>query len=201
MWDWSNEQFTQPPQQLDQQDYFSAPTSATAAAWSTDPSWNSFDIDAFSSINPTLLVNWDVDDSSPSSQEELPWTWPTDSPSSSDTVSPPASDSPPAKTPRRRGRRPSSRRRKSHNEIEQKYRNTVNTAIQNLQSAIPQLSLPGGAETNHRPQLTKATVLISATMYIKQLEQERDKLLEMNKIFRDAIARGKLLPDMQTPTQ
>jgi hypothetical protein len=38
-----------------------------------------------------------------------------------------------------------------------------------------------------RPQLTKAAILIGATSYIKQLEQEREKLLAENRLFRNTL--------------
>jgi hypothetical protein len=175
------------PNQLDSQEYFnySPPT------WSPDSSWGNTNVNPLA-IDPTVTQYWPIDDSFQSSPEL------STSPMSSQAATPPAPEEPVVKVPRKRGRQPQPSKRKAHNEIEQKYRNTVNAAIQGLQRAVPQLSSSDGNSLGDRPQLTKAAILIGATTYIKQLEQEREKLLEENKVFRDAVMRERLLSEMRT---
>jgi hypothetical protein len=81
---------------------------------------------------------------------------------------------------------PKSNKRVPHKQVEKKYRENINAQLDALRRAIPMSKqLTGSADSpdledlpmNSR-QPSKALILSSATMYIKQLEQENEKLKE-----------------------
>ncbi|KIV99254.1 uncharacterized protein PV09_09025 [Verruconis gallopava] len=88
---------------------------------------------------------------------------------------------------RNRSGRKATSNRKTHNEIEKKYRDSVSDALNGLKGVVPQVSSAKiGAEISSA-QMTKVGILTSATSYIKQLEQERDLLLQENNVLRDIM--------------
>ncbi|KAF2415912.1 hypothetical protein EJ08DRAFT_703780 [Tothia fuscella] len=112
----------------------------------------------------------------------------TESPEASPfSLSPPTSPhTPSAKTPcpttgvaKRRGGRPrfskpSASARIPHHQVEQKYRDGLNSAIEQLRMSVP--STAQWEKTD--PRASKATVLACAIDYIQEIEGERDKLVE-----------------------
>jgi hypothetical protein len=91
------------------------------------------------------------------------------------------------------------RRRLPHNQVERKYRESLNTQLESLRRVIPALQQPipssavgddslcpgDKADIEDLPSLapskpSKAVVLASATAYIKQLEKEKKALAEEN---------------------
>lgn len=166
-----------------QQDYFTNPSSEWAPMFADNSNTNPLAVDH----NQTDF--W----SSPSTFESLPSQSPDEfgsrnfspsatacsSPSGSEIMSPRMSKKRSAnkhiKRIKRRGSDSLPTTRKPHKEIEQKYRKSVNAAIQALQHSVPNLS-SAGHTVDCQPQLTKVAVLIGATKYIQELTQERDRL-------------------------
>jgi len=83
----------------------------------------------------------------------------------------------------------SKRIRQPHTLVEQRYRNSLNAGIHQLQMAIPHLA--DLQRTNKfkidRPQPTKATIIASAVQYIKTIELERDELLAAKEWSRSKV--------------
>jgi hypothetical protein len=76
-----------------------------------------------------------------------------------------------------------------HSLVEQKYRQSVNAAIKQLQHAIPHLS--NDDDIHEGTRVTKTTVIVRGTEYIRQLEQERKLLrLENQKLWQMARGNG-----------
>jgi hypothetical protein len=108
----------------------------------------------------------------------------------------PAKPAPPA--PRKRGRprlnhadtdpnalcpagKPRSKctRRLPHNQVERKYRESLNAELDRLRRAVPTLPQhDNSTEVGGPPKPSKATVLASAIEYIKAIESDREKLIE-----------------------
>jgi hypothetical protein len=78
--------------------------------------------------------------------------------------------------------------RTSHCAVEQKYRQSVNSAIQRLQKA-----LPASSQSKQFSQLTKAGIIASGADYMKSLQRECDRLKTENDALRDAAKRDHLL--------
>jgi len=67
-----------------------------------------------------------------------------------------------------------------HNQVERKYREGLNLELERLRRAVP--TLPQGDEAGlmGQPKPSKAMVLAGAIEYIRNIERERDELLEEN---------------------
>jgi hypothetical protein len=92
---------------------------------------------------------------------------------------------------------PKEKKRIPHNEVERKYRDSVNNQMDCLRRVVPILQqTPGicdGADMEDLPvpsKPSKAAVLASATAYIKQLEREKKEQKEQNDVLQ---ARVKML--------
>ncbi|KAF2453430.1 hypothetical protein BDY21DRAFT_292926 [Lineolata rhizophorae] len=101
------------------------------------------------------------------------------------------------------------RRRLPHNQVERKYRESLNTQLDSLRRVVPALqqnnaqrtAAAGGAESgggggSNGPDIedlpaptkpSKAVVLASATAYIKQMEKEKRQLADENALLRSRI--------------
>jgi hypothetical protein len=60
-----------------------------------------------------------------------------------------------------------------HNEVEKRYRNSLNFELRRLQMVVPYLA---NSDECRVPSPTKATIIASAVQYIKAIEAERDAL-------------------------
>ncbi|KAF1914131.1 hypothetical protein BDU57DRAFT_282672 [Ampelomyces quisqualis] len=89
---------------------------------------------------------------------------------------------------------PKSRRRLPHNQVERKYRESLNTQLESLRRVVPSLQQNQGAcdgadmedlPTPSKP--SKAVILGSATAYIKQQEKDKESLAEENRLLRARI--------------
>lgn len=98
--------------------------------------------------------------------------------------SPPANDDP----------KPKSRRRLPHNQVERKYRESLNTQMESLRRVVPTLQQDARAcdsadiedlPTTSKP--SKAVILASATAYIKQQEKDKKSLAEENQLLRTRV--------------
>ncbi|RMZ67367.1 transcription factor bhlh [Pyrenophora seminiperda CCB06] len=86
--------------------------------------------------------------------------------------------------------KPKSRRRLPHNQVERKYRESLNTQLESLKRVVPSLQQNRGCDgadiedlpTPSKP--SKAVILASATAYIKQMEKDRKGLAEENEMLR-----------------
>jgi hypothetical protein len=67
-----------------------------------------------------------------------------------------------------------------HNQVERKYRETLNAEMERLRVNIPTLPQHDGSSLAGPPRPSKATVLSAAVDYIKQLEAETERLAEQN---------------------
>jgi hypothetical protein len=90
--------------------------------------------------------------------------------------------------------KPKSRRRLPHNQVERKYRESLNTQLESLRRVVPALqqNRPAcdGADIEDLPtpsKPSKAVVLASATAYIKQIEKENKTVQEENQNLRARI--------------
>jgi hypothetical protein len=88
--------------------------------------------------------------------------------------------------------KPKPRRRQPHNQVERKYRESLNTQLTTLSKVVPSLQQNGcdGADIEDLPtpsKPSKAVILASATAYIKQLEKERKALADENAILHARI--------------
>ena len=90
----------------------------------------------------------------------------------------------PPKLPRRsRSSKSTITKRIPHNEVERKYRNTLNAAMEQLRAKVPTLPQHDGSFTGPLKP-TKVFVLVAAVEYIERLEAENARLIEENKIKR-----------------
>jgi hypothetical protein len=87
--------------------------------------------------------------------------------------------------------KPKSRRRLPHNQVERKYRESLNTQLESLRRVVPALQQNGGgcdgADIEDLPtpsKPSKAVILASATAYIKQQEKDKKSLADENQILR-----------------
>ena len=75
-------------------------------------------------------------------------------------------------------------RRLPHNQVERKYRESLNAELERLRRVVPTLPQGDSTDLTSPPKPTKATILASAINYIKLIEAERDRLQEENKFLR-----------------
>jgi hypothetical protein len=87
-----------------------------------------------------------------------------------------------------------SRRRLPHNQVERKYRESLNTQLDSLKRVVPSLQQGQGAcdgadiedlPTPSKP--SKAVILASATAYIKQMEKDKKSLADENQLLRTRV--------------
>lgn len=88
--------------------------------------------------------------------------------------------------------KPKPRRRQPHNQVERKYRESLNTQLTTLSKVVPSLQQHGcdGADMEDLPtpsKPSKAVILASATAYIKQMEKEKKALQDENAILHARI--------------
>lgn len=74
----------------------------------------------------------------------------------------------------------SASQRVPHNQVERKYRETLNAEMERLRINVPTLPQHDGTSLAGPPKPSKATVLAAAVDYIKQLEAETERLAEQN---------------------
>ncbi|KAF1851381.1 uncharacterized protein K460DRAFT_271438 [Cucurbitaria berberidis CBS 394.84] len=89
---------------------------------------------------------------------------------------------------------PKSRRRLPHNQVERKYRESLNTQLDSLRRVVPSLQQNSracdGADIEDLPTTSKpskAVILASATAYIKQQEKEKKSLADENQLLRTRV--------------
>jgi hypothetical protein len=100
----------------------------------------------------------------------------------------------PGESPKRRGRPAYPSRRKSHNEIEARYRGTINAALKTLQQELPDVT---GSEQRLRGNPTKADVMMSAAAFIRQLKEENQRLWDGNERLRGMLERKGIVLDAE----
>lgn len=90
--------------------------------------------------------------------------------------------------------KPKSRRRLPHNQVERKYRESLNTQLESLRRVVPSLQQGqracDGADIEDLPtpsKPSKAVILASATAHIKQLEKEKKQMADENLLLRTRI--------------
>ncbi|KAF3049581.1 hypothetical protein E8E11_007776 [Didymella keratinophila] len=102
----------------------------------------------------------------------------------------PVQDSPPAAT----DDKPKNRRRLPHNQVERKYRESLNTQLESLRRVVPSLQQNAracdGADIEDLPtpsKPSKAVILASATAHIKQQEKDKKALADENALLRARV--------------
>ncbi|EMD86924.1 hypothetical protein COCC4DRAFT_141539 [Bipolaris maydis ATCC 48331] len=90
--------------------------------------------------------------------------------------------------------KPKSRRRLPHNQVERKYRESLNTQLDSLKRVVPSLQQnPRACDSADIEDLpapskpSKAVILASATAYIKQMEREKKSLADENQLLRTRV--------------
>jgi hypothetical protein len=90
--------------------------------------------------------------------------------------------------------KPKSRRRLPHNQVERKYRESLNTQLDSLKRVVPSLQQNNracdGADIEDLPtpsKPSKAVILASATAYIKQMEKDKKRVEEENQLLRTRV--------------
>jgi hypothetical protein len=90
--------------------------------------------------------------------------------------------------------KPKSRRRLPHNQVERKYRESLNTQLDTLRRVVPSLQQSAancdGPDIEDLPtpsKPSKAVILASATAYIKQQEKDKKQLADENQLLRARI--------------
>jgi hypothetical protein len=90
--------------------------------------------------------------------------------------------------------KPKSRRRLPHNQVERKYRESLNTQLDSLLRVVPSLqpNQPSceGADIEDLPapaRPSKAIILASATAYIKQMEKDKKKVEDENMLLKKRV--------------
>ncbi|KAH7138573.1 hypothetical protein B0J11DRAFT_19785 [Dendryphion nanum] len=90
--------------------------------------------------------------------------------------------------------KPKSRRRLPHNQVERKYRESLNTQLESLRRVVPALQQNqrgcDNADIEDLPapsKPSKAVILASATAYIKQMEKDKKSLAEENAALRQRM--------------
>lgn len=90
--------------------------------------------------------------------------------------------------------KPKSRRRLPHNQVERKYRESLNTQLESLRRVVPSLQQNqrgcDGADIEDLPtpsKPSKAVILASATSYIKQMEKDKKSLADENQLLRTRV--------------
>jgi len=89
--------------------------------------------------------------------------------------------------------KPKSRRRLPHNQVERKYRESLNTQLESLRRVVPSLQNQRGCKdadiedlpTPSKP--SKAVILASATAHIKQMEKDKKNLEEENQLLKQRV--------------
>ena len=87
------------------------------------------------------------------------------------------------------------RTRLPHNQVERKYRESLNTQLESLRRVVPALQYSrappcDGADIEDLPvpsKPSKALVLATATAYIKQIEKEKNQLVDENAALRSKV--------------
>lgn len=86
------------------------------------------------------------------------------------------------------------RRRLPHNQVERKYRESLNTQLESLRRVVPSLQQNqggcDGADIEDLPvpsKPSKAVILASATAYIKQMEKDKKAIAEGNQLLRTRV--------------
>jgi hypothetical protein len=85
------------------------------------------------------------------------------------------------------------RRRLPHNQVERKYRESLNTQLESLRRVVPSLQqnrASDGADIEDLPapsKPSKAVILASATAHIKHVEKERKRLQEENQLLKARV--------------
>ncbi|KAJ4375625.1 hypothetical protein N0V86_007158 [Didymella sp. IMI 355093] len=99
-------------------------------------------------------------------------------------------ESPPAAT----DDKPKNRRRLPHNQVERKYRESLNTQLESLRRVVPSLQqdtrVCDGADIEDLPtpsKPSKAVILASATAHIKQQEKDKKALADENALLRARV--------------
>ena len=102
----------------------------------------------------------------------------------------PGQDSPPATLEDK----PKNRRRLPHNQVERKYRESLNTQLESLRRVVPSLQQNArgydGADIEDLPtpsKPSKAVILASATAHIKQQEKDKKSLADENALLRARV--------------
>jgi len=102
----------------------------------------------------------------------------------------PAKESPPTND----DQKPKPRRRLPHNQVERKYRESLNTQLESLRRVVPALQQDSracdGADIEDLPtpsKPSKAVILASATAYIKQQEKDKKSLADENQLLRARV--------------
>jgi len=88
-----------------------------------------------------------------------------------------------------------SRRRLPHNQVERKYRESLNTQLDSLRRVVPALqqnqrNIGDGADIEDLPtpsKPSKAVILASATAHIRQIEKDKKSLAEENQLLRQRV--------------
>lgn len=90
--------------------------------------------------------------------------------------------------------KPKSRRRLPHNQVERKYRESLNTQLESLRRVVPSLQQNqrgcDGADIEDLPtpsKPSKAVILASATAYIKQMEKDKKSMADENQLLKTRI--------------
>jgi hypothetical protein len=71
-----------------------------------------------------------------------------------------------------------------HNQVERKYRNGLNSGMEELRMSVPSIAQWKPCPTSTNLRLSKRKVLSSTIIYIKELERERDELAKKIEIMR-----------------
>ncbi|KAJ4988135.1 helix-loop-helix DNA-binding domain-containing protein [Stagonosporopsis vannaccii] len=102
----------------------------------------------------------------------------------------PVQDSPPVASEEK----PKNRRRLPHNQVERKYRESLNTQLDSLRRVVPSLQQNNrgcdGADIEDLPtpsKPSKAVILASATAHIKQQEKDKKALADENALLRARV--------------
>jgi len=90
--------------------------------------------------------------------------------------------------------KPKNRRRLPHNQVERKYRESLNTQLDSLRRVVPSLQqnarVCDGADIEDLPtpsKPSKAVILASATAHIKQQEKDKKALSDENALLRARV--------------
>jgi hypothetical protein len=90
--------------------------------------------------------------------------------------------------------KPKNRRRLPHNQVERKYRESLNTQLESLRRVVPSLQQNArgydGADIEDLPtpsKPSKAVILASATAHIKQQEKDKKSLADENALLRARV--------------
>lgn len=104
------------------------------------------------------------------------------------------SEESPAKESPQDDQKPKSRRRLPHNQVERKYRESLNTQLDSLRRVVPSLQQDSracdGADIEDLPtpsKPSKAVILASATAHIKQIEKDKKSLADENQMLRTRV--------------